>query len=154
MRSRCSMFPTSGSRAGRASPGPRSPRWSDTCRRPGGNGRDATDPDRPQPDQDLPMNMPPGYDREKIGTGAPSLDEIFIRSVARKPDEIAFVDPADKLRVTGQQPRRLTFAEADSAVTTLATHFIESGLPVSSIVAVQLPNTVDLMITALAAWRA
>ena len=100
------------------------------------------------------MNMPPGYDREKIGTGAPSLDEIFIRSVARKPDEIAFVDPTDKVRVTGQAPRRLTFAEADSAVTTLATHFIESGLPVSSIVAVQLPNTVEVMITALAAWRA
>jgi acyl-CoA synthetase (AMP-forming)/AMP-acid ligase II len=100
------------------------------------------------------MNMPPGYDREKSGTGAPSLDEIFIRSVGRKPDEIAFVDPADKPRVTGQAPRRLTYAEADSAVTTLATHFIESGLPVSSIVAVQLPNTVELMITALAAWRA
>src|SRR5262249_8335051 len=32
--------------------------------------------------------------------------------------------------------------------------FIGSGLPVSSIVAVQLPNTVELMITALAAWRA
>ena len=66
----------------------------------------------------------------------------------------AFADPADKARVTGQSPRRLTYAEADSAVTTLATHFVESGLPVSSIVAVQLPNTVELMITALAAWRA
>jgi hypothetical protein len=100
------------------------------------------------------MNMPAGYDREKIGPGAPSLDEIFIRSVARKPDEYAFVDPADKPRVTGQSPRRLTFAEADSAISALAAHFMESGLPASSIVAVQLPNTVELMITALAAWRA
>jgi len=100
------------------------------------------------------MNMPPGYGRERISAGAPSLDEIFIRSVARKPDELAFVDPQDKLRVTGQAPRRLTFIEADGAVSALATHFIESGLPVSSIVAVQLPNTVELMITMLAAWRA
>jgi hypothetical protein len=62
------------------------------------------------------MNMPPGYERDRIGVGAPSLDEIFIRSVARKPDEVAFVDPADKPRVTGQSPRRLSYAEADSAV--------------------------------------
>src|SRR5579864_3408884 len=100
------------------------------------------------------MNMPPGYDRDKISAGAPSLDEIFIRSVARKPDEIAFLDPADKLRITGQPPRRLTFADADSAVSALATHFVQSGLPVSSIIAVQLPNTIELMITVLAAWRA
>jgi AMP-binding enzyme len=100
------------------------------------------------------MNMPPGYDRDKISAGAPSLDEIFIRSVARKPDEIAFLDPADKPRITGQPPRRLTFADADSAVSALAAHFVQSGLPVSSIVAVQLPNTVELTITVLAAWRA
>jgi hypothetical protein len=100
------------------------------------------------------MNMPPGYGRERISAGAPSLDEIFIRSVARKPDELAFVDPHDKQRVTGQAPRRLTFAEADGAISALAAHFIESGLPVSSILAVQLPNTVELMITTLAAWRA
>jgi hypothetical protein len=100
------------------------------------------------------MNVPPGYERDKISAGAPSLDEIFIRSVARKPDELAFLDPADKPRITGQPPRRLTFAEADSAVSALAAHFVESGLPVASIVALQLPNTVELMITALAAWRA
>src|SRR5437870_1023635 len=100
--------------------------------------------------EDTPMNMPHGFDREKMSAaGAPSLDEIFIRSVARKPDELGFVDPADKLRVTGQMPRRLTFAEADAAVSALAAHFVGSGLPVSSIVALQLPNTVELMIAAL-----
>jgi len=100
------------------------------------------------------MNVPPGYERDKVSAGAPSLDEIFIRSVARKPDETAFADPADKLRITGQTPRRLTYAEADSAVSALASHFVEIGLPVASIVALQLPNTVELMITVLAAWRA
>ena len=101
------------------------------------------------------MNMPHGFDREKMSAaGAPSLDEIFIRSVARKPDELAFIDPFDKSRITGQRPRRLTFAEADAEVSALAAHFVGSGLPVASIVAVQLPNTVELMITALAAWRA
>jgi len=100
------------------------------------------------------MNMPPGYDRDKLSAGAPSLDEIFIRSVARKPDEIAFLDPADKPRITNQPPRRVTFGEADSAVSALAAHFVQSGLPVSSIVAMQLPNTIELMITVLAAWRA
>ena len=100
------------------------------------------------------MNMPSALDREKVNTGAPSLNEIFMRSVARKPAELAFVDPIDKLRVTGQPQRRLTFAEVDDAVSALAAHFVGAGLPVSSIVAVQLPNTVELVLTALAAWRA
>jgi len=100
------------------------------------------------------MNMPSGFDRERVSTGAPSLDEIFMRSVARKPDELAFADPIDKARVTGQPPRRLTFAEADDAISALAAHFVGAGLPVASIIALQLPNTVELMLTTLAAWRA
>jgi AMP-binding enzyme len=100
------------------------------------------------------MNMPSGFDRERTQAGAPSLDEIFMRSVARKPDELAFADPIDKARVTGQAPRHLTFAEADDAVSALAAHFMAVGLPVSSIIALQLPNTVELMLTTLAAWRA
>ncbi len=86
--------------------------------------------------------------------GAPSLDDLFRRSVARKPDADALADPIDKLRVTGQPPRRLTYAEADRAVSALAAHFIDAALPSGSIVAVQLPNTVEATLTMLAAVRA
>ena len=64
------------------------------------------------------------------------------------------LDPPNKQRVTGDPPKRLTFAEADRAISALSAHFIEAGLPANSVVAVQLPNTVEFMLTVLAAHRA
>jgi hypothetical protein len=84
----------------------------------------------------------------------PTLDELFRRILARQPDTVALLDPLNKQRVTGEAPRRLTFAEADRAISALAKHFIEAGLPVNSVIAVQLPNTVEFMLTVLAAHRA
>ncbi|MDQ8728894.1 class I adenylate-forming enzyme family protein [Bradyrhizobium sp. LHD-71] len=85
---------------------------------------------------------------------APSLDDLFRRSVGRKPHAEALIDPFDKVRVTGQEPRRLTYAQADQVVSNIAAHFVEAGLPVGSIVAVQLPNTIEATLTLLAAARA
>ena len=64
------------------------------------------------------------------------------------------VDPLNKQRVTGQPPKRLTYAQADRAISALAAHFIESGLPANSVIALQLPNTVEFVLTVLAAHRA
>jgi hypothetical protein len=85
---------------------------------------------------------------------SPTLDVLFRRILARKPDAPALIDPRNKKRVTGQAPRHLTFGEADRAISALAAHFIEAGLPNNSVIAVQLPNTVELMLTVLAAHRA
>jgi len=85
---------------------------------------------------------------------SPTLDGLFRRILARKPDALALLDPLNKQRITGQAPKRLTFAEADRAITALSAHFIESGLPNNSVIAVQLPNTVEFMLTVLAAQRA
>jgi hypothetical protein len=84
----------------------------------------------------------------------PTLDGLFRRVLARQPDALALVDPLNKPRVTGQPPKRLTFAQADRAITALSAHFIEAGLPNNSVIAVQLPNTVEFMLTVLAAHRA
>ena len=40
------------------------------------------------------------------------------------------------------------------AITALSAHFIEAGLPSNSVIAIQLPNTVEFMLTVLAAHRA
>ena len=85
---------------------------------------------------------------------APTLDGLFRRILARQPDALALVDPANKQRVTGQPPKRLTFAQADRAISALSAHFIEAGLPANSVIAIQLPNTVEFMLTVLAAHRA
>jgi hypothetical protein len=90
-----------------------------------------------------------------IQTAAPpTLDGLFRRLLARQPDAQALADPPDKPRVTGQPPRRLTFAQADRAIAALAAHFVEAGLPANSVIAVQLPNTVEFVLTVLAAHRA
>src|SRR5450432_3850247 len=85
---------------------------------------------------------------------SPTLDGLFRRILARQPDALALLDPLNKPRVTGQPAKRLTFAEADRAISALSAHFIEAGLPANSVIAVQLPNTVEFMLTVLAAHRA
>ncbi len=87
-------------------------------------------------------------------TASPTLDGLFRRILARQPDAVALVDPPDKMRVSGTPPLRLTFAQADRAISALAAHFVEAGLPSRAIVAVQLPNTVEFALTVLAAHRA
>jgi hypothetical protein len=85
---------------------------------------------------------------------SPTIDGLFRRILARKPDALALLDPLNKQRVTGQPPKRLTFAQADRAISALSAHFIEAGLPNNSVIAAQLPNTVEFMLTVLAAHRA
>jgi hypothetical protein len=85
---------------------------------------------------------------------SPTLDALFQRILARKPDALALLDPLNKQRITGQPPKRLTYREADRAISALAAHFVEAGLPANSIVAVQLPHTVEFVLTVLAAYRA
>ena len=85
---------------------------------------------------------------------SPTLDTLVQRILARKPEVLALADPDNKLRVTGQPAKRLTFAEADRAISALAAHFVDSGLPAHSVIAVQLPNTVEFVLTVLAAHRA
>ena len=85
---------------------------------------------------------------------SPTLDALFRRILARQPEAPALVDPLNKQRITGQTPRRLTYAQADRAISAISAHFIESGLPANSVIAVQLPNTIEFALTVLAANRA
>jgi hypothetical protein len=85
---------------------------------------------------------------------SPTLNTLFQRILARKPDAIALADPLNKPKIAGQPPRRLTYAQADRAIAALAAHFIDAGLPTHSVIAVQLPNTIEFMLTVLAAHRA
>lgn len=87
-------------------------------------------------------------------TTSPTLDGLFRRVLARRPDALALVDPADKARITDQPPRQLSFAQADRAIDALAAHFIAAGLPPNSVIALHLPNTIEFPLAVLAAHRA
>lgn len=85
---------------------------------------------------------------------SPTLDGLFRRILARQPDAPALRDPLNKQRITGQSPRQMTFAQADRAISALAAHFIEAGLPANSVIGIRLPNTVEFVLAVLAAHRA
>lgn len=85
---------------------------------------------------------------------SPTLDDLFRRTLVRRPEAVALVDPPNKQRVSAQTPARMTYAEADRAISGIARQFLDAGLPAGSIVAFQLPNTVEFPIALLAALRA
>lgn len=84
----------------------------------------------------------------------PTLDDLFRRTAKRRPDALALLDPPDKMRVTGTPPRRLSYAQADAAISAIARHFNQAVLPKNSIVALQMPNTVEYALTLLGVLRA
>lgn len=89
-----------------------------------------------------------------MSSSPPSLDDLFRRTLARRGDALALTDPPDKVRVTGTAPRRLTYAQADAAISAIARHFNQAMLPKGSIVALQMPNTVEAVLTLLGILRA
>lgn len=83
-----------------------------------------------------------------------SLDDLFRRTLARQPDAVALIDPPNKLQISGERPQRFTYAQADCAISAIASRFQEASLPPGSIIALQLPNTIEFPIALLAAIRA
>lgn len=89
-----------------------------------------------------------------VAAGAPTLDNIFRRNVHRRPDALALLDPLDRLSFTNGVCRRLTYREADRAVTVLGLRLRALGLAQGAVVATQMPNTVESVIALLAILRA
>jgi acyl-CoA synthetase (AMP-forming)/AMP-acid ligase II len=87
-------------------------------------------------------------------SGGTTLDDLFRHAVARHPDAPATVDPPNRAAFTDGGPRRLTYAEADRAVSAIAARLRQLGLATDSVVAVQLPNTVEAALTLLGVLRA
>src|SRR3569832_464284 len=84
---------------------------------------------------------------------SPTLDGLFQRILARQPDAPALHDPINKAHITNQPPQQKTKTQADRAISALAAHFIEAGLPVNAVIGVQLPNTNENAHTEHAAQR-
>ncbi|MFI5915894.1 class I adenylate-forming enzyme family protein [Dactylosporangium sp. NPDC051541] len=82
-----------------------------------------------------------------------TMDALFRAQVARQPDRLAVVDPANKAALVGSGPRRLTWAELDLETDRLAAVLLGLGAEPGDVFAVQLPNTVELVVAYLAAWR-
>jgi len=84
----------------------------------------------------------------------PTLDDLFRAAARRNPDRVALVDSPQRAAWTDDAPRALTYAEADRIVDAVAARLRELGLPTDSIVAVQMPHTVDGALVLLGILRA
>lgn len=94
-------------------------------------------------------------DRAQTGSaGWTTLDDLFRRAAARRPDALALVDPPNRESITGDQPRRLTYAQADRMVSAIASRLQRIGLSTDDVVAIQFPNIVESILVLLAVLRA
>jgi hypothetical protein len=83
-----------------------------------------------------------------------TVDALFRGAAARRPDAVALVDPQNRESFTDGAPRRLTYAEADRVVSAIAGRLRGMGLSTDSIVGIQLPHTVEGILTLLGVLRA
>ena len=82
--------------------------------------------------------------------GNDTLYSLFKDALATGKDHEALVDPENRLNITGDSPKRLTYGEVDKTVEIYATIFYEQGLRKDDIVIIQLPNVIELPMVYLA----
>jgi len=83
-----------------------------------------------------------------------TLDDLFRRAGVHAPSRLALVDPPNRGSLIGHEPKSLTFAQADRAISAIAARLQALGLPANTIVGLQLPNTVESVIALLGVLRA
>ncbi len=86
--------------------------------------------------------------------GRTTLDDLFRSAAARRPDAIALCDPLNRPAFTDGEPRRLTYAQADHVISAIAGRLRRLGLAPDTVVALQLPNTVEGVLAFLGVLRA
>lgn len=94
-----------------------------------------------------------GYTKEGVW-GQATLDALFRKNVRSHPDRTALADPPNREDYTCGPVRRLTYAEADAAIDDITAMFHNLQLVRDDVVAVQLPNTIELPLLILACFRA
>jgi hypothetical protein len=99
-----------------------------------------------------------GEERDLDESGQPvsraTLDDVFRRALTRRPAALALADAPNRRAFADSRPRQLTFAEADRAISAIAGRLRRMGLATDTTVAIQLPNTVDGIVTLLGVLRA
>ena len=85
--------------------------------------------------------------------GDETLDQLFLRHVAARPDDEALIEPPNTAEVIGRPPGRLTWREMAEAVDRLTAVLHAHGVAKDQVVVIQLPNIAGLTIAYLACLR-
>ena len=99
---------------------------------------------------------PPDRVQEWVSKGAwtgDTVQQLFRDRVAEFGNEPAVVDAPNKRDFVDLDPLRATWAELATRVDRLAALLLREGIGEADVVAVQLPNTVELVCAYLAIWR-
>ena len=83
-----------------------------------------------------------------------TLDDFFRLAATRRPDAIALADPPNRASFTDGPPRRVSYAEADRIISAIAARLRQLGLSTDTVIGIQLPNTVECVLTILGVLRA
>jgi len=83
-----------------------------------------------------------------------TLDDMFRRGMMRHPDLPALADPPNRASFTHGMPRTMTYAQADAMISAIALRLRRLGLSTDTIVGIQLPNTIENVLTILGVLRA
>ena len=78
--------------------------------------------------------------------GTETLHGLLAKQAASHPDKLAVADQPNRMELTGEPPRRLSFSELDAASDTLAAALHARGIGIGDKVMVQLPNISELVI--------
>ncbi|MEM3795310.1 MAG: class I adenylate-forming enzyme family protein [Thermoprotei archaeon] len=82
-----------------------------------------------------------------------TLIERFERNARINGKRVALVDPPNKKELVGFEQERVSYDELSDMVDRLASYLLDVGVFKDDCILVQLPNTVELIVTYLAAWR-
>lgn len=85
--------------------------------------------------------------------GEDTVDRLFQRVAAAGGDAPALIDPSNRARLDGIEPKRLSWRQLQGEVERVAAAMLAAGLRKDDIIAVQLPNTVDAVLVLLASAR-
>ena len=80
-----------------------------------------------------------------------TIDELLHRAALRRPEELALIDASNRQDGVA---RRLTYHQADRMVSAIAGRLRRLGLHTDAIVAIQMANTVENVLTVLGVLRA
>ena len=81
------------------------------------------------------------------------IGQLFEQRVLEDPDALALVDPLNRADLVDGPFRELTWSEIDDQVNRMAQVLLEEGVKPGDVVAVQLPNCVEIVVAFLAILR-
>ncbi len=82
-----------------------------------------------------------------------TVQQIFLDRVAEFGDELAAVDPSNKADLVDLPQLRVSWHDLARETDRLAAVLLANGIGEGDVLAVQLPNIVELIVVYLAAWR-